>query len=158
MNGKSAKEYGMTTEISAEIDIKIVYELSQNQKQDLWILYQNEWWTNKRTLEDIEIILEKTSLIIGLVESSSDRLIGFTRVLTDYFKYAYIYDVIVHPEYRGLNLGKKLLTVALEHPEIKDLASIELSCKKHLMPFYKQFGFTENYGESIAMRRRKDSL
>lgn len=146
----------MTAEASITIDTRIVYKLSQNQKQDLLILYQNEWWSNQRTLEDIEVILEKTSLIIGLVELASDRLIGFTRVLTDYFRYAYIYDVIVHPEYRKLNLGKKLLATVLEHPEIKDLTSIELSCRKNLMPFYKQFGFTENYGESIAMRRRKD--
>ena len=137
-------------------EITVVHELTIAQKQDLLALYKNEWWSADRTLEDIEIILAKSSLIIGLLDLTSSRLIGFTRVLSDYFKYAYIYDVIIHREFRGLDLGKKLLDLVLQHPELKNLTSIELTCRKNMMSFYQKFGFTENYGESIAMRRRKE--
>lgn len=145
-----------TLERKVVTEVTVVHELTVAQKQDLLVLYKNEWWSTGRTMEDIEIIIAKSSLIIGLVDPVSNCLIGFTRVLSDYFKYAYIYDVIVHQEYRGLNLGKKLLNLVLQHPEFKNLNCIELTCRKNMMPFYHQFGFTENYGESIAMRRRKD--
>ena len=134
----------------------MVHQLTATQKQDVLVLYKNEWWSAERTLEDIETIIQKTSLIIGLVDPTSNRLIGFTRVLSDYFKYAYIYDVIVHPDYRGLHLGKKLLALVLQHPDLKNLNCIELTCRKNMMSLYKQFGFSDDYGESIAMRRRQD--
>lgn len=137
-------------------EVKVVHKLTHDQKKDLLVLYKNAWWSCDRTLENIETILKNSSLIIGLVDPADDRLIGFTRILSDYFEYAYIYDVIVLPNYRGLKLGKKILELALQHPDIKDIKFIELTCTEQMKPFYERFGFSENYGETIAMRRRKN--
>ena len=89
------------------VEISVINILTENQEKDLLGLYQNEWWTKNRTAEDIKIILKNSSLLFGLVDAKTNKLIGFARVLTDYFKFAYICDVIVHPEYRKIKVGKK---------------------------------------------------
>ena len=46
-------------------------------------LYKNEFWSDKRTREDVVKMLAATDVIIGLVDEC-DRLIGITRVITDF--------------------------------------------------------------------------
>lgn len=57
--------------------------------------------------------------------------------------------------YRGYGLGKKLIETIINHPDMKNIKNIELVCRKEMMPFYSQFGFTEDYGKSISMRLQK---
>lgn len=45
----------------------------------------------------------------GLSEPIADRQIGLARCLTDYVTFAYLTDVYVLEEYRGLGLGKWLM-------------------------------------------------
>lgn len=135
-------------------NIKIVSELDSDHCKNLLELYKNEYWTHDRVESDLEVILSKSSFIIGLVDIRSNRLIAFTRGLTDYFRFAYIYDVIVHPEFRSLGLGHELMQLALKHEAIKNIRNVELVCKRDIREFYQEFGFAEDYGNDlIAMRR-----
>lgn len=133
---------------------KTVHFLDEQHKMDLLSLYHDAWWSTDRTNEDVEIILSKSSFYIGIV-TDTNQLIAFSRVLTDYFQFSYIYDVIVQKMYRGHGLGKKLIETIINHPDIKDIKNIELVCRKEMMPFYSQFGFTEDYGKSISMRLQR---
>jgi len=133
---------------------KTVHFLDEQHKMDLLSLYHDAWWSSDRTNEDVEIILSKSSFYIGIV-TDTNQLIAFSRVLTDYFQFSYIYDVIVQKMYRGHGLGKKLIETIINHPDIKDIKNIELVCRKEMMPFYSQFGFTEDYGKSISMRLQR---
>lgn len=137
-------------------NIIVINEIGIKHRLDLLELYKNEFWTYDRVENDLDVILSKSSFIIGLVDITSNKLIGFTRGLTDYFRFAYIYDVIVHPDYRSLGLGRKLMKLALEHKDIQTIRNVELVCKKDMTSFYQDFGFSENYGNDlIAMRRRQ---
>ncbi len=127
-----------------------VNELSNEQKQQLCELYQLEWWTTGRTLKDVDIILNNSSFIVAYV--NNNKLVAFARVLTDYFSHAYIYDVIVEQDFRKSGLGKILINAILNHEKLANIKSIELICRKELMPFYEQFGFTADYGLSTTMR------
>ena len=126
--------------------IKVTQSLDEMHKKDLLSLYHSAWWSCERTVDDVEIILSNSSFYIGLVCENNNQLIAFSRVLTDYFQFSYIYDVIVHANYRGQNLGKQLIEIiVVNHPTIKEVKNIELVCRKEMIPFYKQFGFTEDY-------------
>jgi GNAT superfamily N-acetyltransferase len=46
------------------------------------------------------------------------RQVGFARLLTDYALRAHLGDVFVHPDTRGLGLGKSLVEAILAHPEL----------------------------------------
>ena len=60
-------------------------------------LYQQEWWTKGRTLEETKNCVAGSQVCIGLVDANDD-LIGFARVLTDFTFKALIFDVIVRKD------------------------------------------------------------
>lgn len=131
---------------------KIVYDLNDAQKDQLHDLYKREWWCRNRTRKDVDDVLAGSSFIIGILNETQD-LIGFTCILTDDFKYAYVYDVIVDADHRGKGMGHMLLSNVVNHPRIKDLKHIELTCAEAKRPFYERHGFSKDYNDSIPMRR-----
>lgn len=83
---------------------KIIQSIDDKHKTDLLTLYHDHdaWWANNRTSKDVDIILLNSSFHIGIIDVDSDILIAFARVLTDYYQFSYVYDVIVHKSYRNL--------------------------------------------------------
>jgi len=75
---------------------QIVAQLNENQISELVELYKNEFWSQKRTYQQVVNMLNASDIIIGLVDDT-EQLIGFTRVLTDFVYRATIYDVIIKP-------------------------------------------------------------
>ncbi len=55
------------------------------------------------------------SLNFGLF-SPDEEPVGFARVVTDFGKFAYLWDVYVLPEHLGRRLGRALVRAALAHP------------------------------------------
>lgn len=53
--------------------------------------------------------------------AGSEQQVGFARVITDYATFAYISDVFILEEHRGLGLSKWLMEVIAEHPELQGL-------------------------------------
>ena len=62
------------------------------------------------------------------------------RLVTDYATFAYLCDVVVSPDYRGLGLSKWMLTEALGRPDIANLRRWCLMTKD-AHELYRQFGF-----------------
>jgi hypothetical protein len=60
-------------------------------------LYRHEWWTEKRTLPDVDGMLKGSDLVFAYV-TKTDELVGFARVLTDGVHKAFLFDVIVRPD------------------------------------------------------------
>ncbi len=52
--------------------------------------------------------------------------VAFASVITDYTLFTYLADVIVWPTQRGLGIGKKLIVVLLDHPELATATSFLL--------------------------------
>ncbi|MBT6207381.1 MAG: GNAT family N-acetyltransferase, partial [Francisellaceae bacterium] len=96
-------------------------------------------------------IVKNSSIIFGLVDHKK-KLIAFSRVLTDYFLFSYVYDVLVDNEYQGLGLGRCLIEEIIHYPALQNVQNIELVCSKEMMRFYKKFGFSDSYGKSVSMR------
>lgn len=135
----------------------IVEELNDGQKQELYDLYQQMWWSVGRTKEEISKIL-LNSLIFGIIEDESKKLIGFARVLTDEIKYAFIFDVMISEAYQGKGFGRILMKSILSHHKLQDIKNFELTCVPDLESFYSKFGFTLDYGKVNPMRYSRTSL
>ena len=131
---------------------RIVEILTESQVSDLMDLYKNEFWSDKRTREDVVKMLASTDVIIGLVDEC-DRLIGITRVLTDFVYRAMIFDVIIKPTHRKMGLGAKLMDAVLNHPKLQTVENFALNCLPHMVPFYKRWGFSDDLGEMKFLRR-----
>lgn len=117
-------------------------------------LYQEEWWTKGRTLEQTTMLLQHSDLCFGLCETDTKQLVGFVRVLTDYVFKAVIFDVMVAKAHQGKGLGHKLMEVVCTHPALAKVAHIELYCLADLVPFYERFRFTEDLEGLRLMRVR----
>ncbi len=127
---------------------------NEERKKELLDLYRQEWWCKDRTARDVEDILKGSSFSFGLIDQTQNRLAGFIRVLTDFYKYAYVYDVIIAKDYRGQGLSRRLMDHVINHPQISPLKNISLTCVPEMTDFYKKYEFTDNFGEFVNMVRR----
>ncbi len=131
--------------------MKLIRSLSQAQIQQLHKLYQNEWWTNDRSLQDTQQIVEGSQLVLGLV-NQQDELLAFCRVLTDYTIKALIFDLIVAPAFRQQGYAARLIEELKQADELQRIRHFELYCLPELYGFYKQYGFTDEL-DGIGLMR-----
>ena len=131
--------------------MKPIYQLNDTQVQQLHGLYQTAWWAKERTLEQTRRCVKGSQICIGLTDDE-DNLIAFTRVVTDFTFKAFMFDVIVHPQYQGHGLGNHLVHLVKAHESLKDVTHIELYCRPNLREFYGQHGFTSEVGDMSLMR------
>ncbi|QCI28121.1 GNAT family N-acetyltransferase [Caminibacter pacificus] len=118
--------------------MEIVYNVDEY-IDDLMALYKNEWWTNKRSKEEVIKMLQNSTFVFGIVENN--ELIAFSRVLSDKVYKAFIFDVIVRSDCRNRGLAKILMENILNHEELKNVKTFELYCKEEMIGFYEKFGF-----------------
>lgn len=138
---------------SESVPLRRVDTLSESQIEDLHGLFQNEWWTKERTMDDIRTMLDATPIQIAFADAASDRLVAFARVLTDRTYKALIFDVIVDSSCRDRGLGCRLMDAILAHPQLSEVKHFELYCKPELEPFYERWGFKE-VGDGLRFLRR----
>jgi GNAT superfamily N-acetyltransferase len=136
---------------------RIVSELAEQQISELTDLYRNEFWSQNRTRQDVAKMLAASDIVIGLIDER-DRLIGFTRVLTDFVYRAVIFDVIVKPTHRSQGLGKQLLDIVIHHPQLQSVEYLGLFCLPDMVPFYERWGFTTEHGGLQVMLRPNKHL
>ena len=139
--------------MKSEPGFRLIHQLSEAQIGQLHALYQQEWWTTGRSLEDVRKMLVHSDCVFGLCEPGSERLIGFARVLSDRVYKALIFDVIVAAEVRGRGVGQALMRAVLGHPDLRTVRHFELYCVPDMEPFYRQFGFTADVSGVRLLRR-----
>lgn len=97
----------------------------------------------KLTMEQAQKVLTNTSLIVSAFYEGQSA--GLVRVLTDMVTDAYITDMIIHPDFQGLGLGKMLIDRALICLKTYDSGNVKLACSLYANPgkepFYEKCGF-----------------
>ena len=135
------------------VSVTLVHTLTSPQEEELWRLYQEEWWTRDRSLEDVRRMLAGSDLVFGMIADPGGTLAGFARVLSDRVFKAVVLDMIVAGPWRGEGLGRRLMGAVLAHPELAGVRHFELYCLEEVAPFYEQWGFTADMGSLCFMRR-----
>ena len=126
--------------------------LNDEQARELCELYQQEWWTRGRSLEDVAAMLASSPLVYGITDENG-ALVGFARVLSDTVFKALIFDVIVDRSHRGHALGRRLMERIHEDPRLAGVKHFELYCLPELEPFYEALGYTRDVAGVALMRR-----
>ncbi|MBB2482554.1 GNAT family N-acetyltransferase [Heyndrickxia sporothermodurans] len=139
-----------------KIECEFIEKLTQNQIIDLHHLFQLEWWTKGRNLNDVKRMVDNSDIIVAYCLPETNELIAFARVLTDYVYKALIFDVMVNESYRKKDLGRGLVDKIMKHPLLKDVKHFELYCKLEMLPFYRKWGFTEGIGEVVFIRKENN--
>jgi GNAT superfamily N-acetyltransferase len=136
------------------VALRQVDRLDGDLPEQLHRLYLDEWWTHRRTADDVRRMLEGSDVVVALVDDDEGgRLAGFARVITDFVYKALVLDVIVRREYRDTGLGARLMDEVVGHPRLKDVLHFELYCRPELVPFYERWGFSDDLGEIRFLRR-----
>jgi N-acetylglutamate synthase-like GNAT family acetyltransferase len=106
------------------------------------------FWARDRQIEDLEIAIANSDPVITIWDEF--RLIGFARATSDVIYRAAIWDVVIHPEYRGAGLGRKLVETVLAHPRVNRVEKVYLTTT-HQQSFYEQIGFVHNQSTTMIL-------
>ena len=90
-------------------------------------------------------------------ETSDGTLVGIARLLDDGGLYASVWDLIVHPEWRGKGIGTSLAELALE--ECRDRRLVAVVSTPAARGLFARLGFvTESHGHAALYLRPRRLL
>jgi predicted GNAT family N-acyltransferase len=131
--------------------MNIIYNFSDNHIQQLHQLYKEVWWGKDRTIEETRNGVNGSQICIGLLDTDN-KLVAFTRILSDFTYKAIIFDVIVSVNLRGKGLGKQLMELVKNHDKLQQVKHFELYCLPEMEAFYNTYGFTAELDGIKLMR------
>ncbi|MFD0941161.1 GNAT family N-acetyltransferase [Pedobacter boryungensis] len=100
-------------------------------------LSTQSYWAKGIPLEIVQRSIHN-SLCFGVYKD--DKQVGFARWVTDRATFAYLCDVFIVEEFRGLGLSKKLMSLMMFHKDLQGLRTYTLgTLDAHRL--YEQFGF-----------------
>ena len=111
------------------------------------------YWAGSQPPEVIRRSWEAAGITLGLFKDEDGEMIGCARAVTDFARFAYLSDVYVDPAYRGQGLGRWLVQLMIEHPEVPRVRWVLHTNDAHGL--YQQFGFEA--ADETVMQRPKPS-
>jgi GNAT superfamily N-acetyltransferase len=102
-------------------------------------LANESYWAKGMPAQKLKTAIDN-SLCFGIYKGNAQA--GFARVVTDYATFAYICDVFVLKDHRGIGLSKWLIQTILAYPSLQGLRRWSLATLD-AHGLYSQFGFTE---------------
>jgi GNAT superfamily N-acetyltransferase len=82
--------------------------------------------------------------------------VGFARVITDRATFAYLADVYVLPEHRGLGIAHRMMETVLAHPDLQKVRRFVL-VTRDAHSLYADFGFTPLAAPERYMEKARDA-
>jgi len=119
-------EYVVTDDPS-EMDVDFIHAL-----------LRTTYWAEHRSREVVEASF-RSSASIPFMGRCSGKPAGFARVVTDRCTFAWVCDVVVHPEHRGKGLAKFLMSCVMAHPDLKQTKMCLATRDAHKL--YEPIGF-----------------
>lgn len=100
-------------------------------------LSEESYWAQNIPLQTVAKAL-KNSLCFSVYKRNDQ--VGFARLVTDKATFAYLCDVYILPEFRGLGLAKWLMQCIKAHPDLQQIRRFMLATKDaHTL--YEKSGF-----------------
>lgn len=120
-------------------------------KEDFIKLHQTTGWNAKGlyTYDQLYTAICNSWYSISIYHNR--KLIGFGRIISDGIYQTLICDVMVHPEYQGQGIGKKIIEALLKKCEEEGIKWVQLFCAKGKQEFYHKLGFISRESEAPGM-------
>jgi len=112
------------------------------------------YWAAGRTLETVQRSIEG-SLCLGLYDPQG-RQAGFARVITDSATFGWICDVFVLDTHKCRGLGKWLVQVLVELPDLQGVRRLQLATRDAHELYQRYGGFTPLASPEMWMERKMD--
>jgi len=104
-------------------------------------LLADAYWNDRFTREEI-VAAHLASQAWVVARDEAGRIVASARAISDCAKYAWVYDVIVAPEWRGKRVGDAVVRLLLDHPAVRGAKLVRLGTRD-AMRFYAKMGFIE---------------
>jgi GNAT superfamily N-acetyltransferase len=119
---------------------------------DIRRLYDGaNWWPGW----DLDGIARAASASTAIGAWDGDRLVGFARALSDGEHRAYIEDVVIDPDYRGRQVGERLVARLVE--ALGPVHIVSLFCEPERVAFYSRNGFRPSKTQVMMHREPGDN-
>ncbi|MGL5081848.1 MAG: GNAT family N-acetyltransferase [Microcoleaceae cyanobacterium] len=109
------------------------------------------FWAQERHREDLEIAITNSDPVVTVWDE--DQMIGFARGTSDGIYRATIWDVVIHPDYQGGGLGRKLVQTVLSHPKMSRVERVYLMTTRQ-QKFYERIGFQYNSTTTMVLHNQ----
>lgn len=124
---------------STSIDLKTSSDLPFDKVIDLynevgWLAYTNAEQRPKLQ----EAIRNSTYVVTAWYE---DKLVGLARCLSDNVSICYLQDILIHPDYQRLGIGRKLLLNCLTHFAHVRMQVLMTDDEEGQKKFYESLGY-----------------
>lgn len=114
-----------------------------------------EAYWSKNMPRDVMELSVKNSLPFSIL-SPDNEFVGFARLVTDYATFAYLGDVYIDTNFRGLGLGKWLIEIIMGVEELQVIRNWMLYTRD-AHELYKKFGWIPIDRPERAMVKRKSN-
>lgn len=116
--------------------------VSEWDAQDIIELYRSAgWWEDYYDPSGILPLIQGSDIFaVGICEKTG-RAVAMGRIISDRVKTGYIHDLCVLNEYRGKQIGTRLLTFLVETGQASGLESLLLVAEPDTSRFYMKSGF-----------------
>lgn len=91
------------------------------------------------------------------VRSNAGSLLGIGRVITDYARYGFIVDVIIHQSHQRKGIGTIIMNAIIKQCMALELDALHLWPTKGKAPFYQHFGFEKLADDQPHMKLTLDN-
>ncbi len=111
-------------------------------------LLEGTYWNDRFTRPEIAAAHLASSAWV-VARDARDVIVASARAVADASKFAWIYDVVVAPEWRGKRVGDAVVRLLLDHPAVRGVRFVRLATRD-AMAFYEKMGFVRR--ESLPPR------
>jgi N-acetylglutamate synthase-like GNAT family acetyltransferase len=93
--------------------------------------------------------------LVAAIVGDENQVLAYARVVSDGSRVAYLADVIVHPDHRGVGLGQKVVGALMKHRSLRKI-DLWLLLTKDAHGLYRKFGFhaMENPERLMVLRAK----
>jgi len=116
------------------------------------LLHRYAFWARERSIDDLALALDNSDPVVSIWDG--DRLVGCARATSDCVYRATIWDVVIHPDYRGEGLGSKLVETVLAHPRVCRVERVYLMTTNQ-ETFYRRIGFQANSSTTMVLHNQE---
>ncbi len=109
------------------------------------------FWACDRAVADLAMAIAHSDPVISAWDG--DLMVGFARATSDRIYRATIWDVVVHPDYQGAGIGRRLVETILRHPHVVQVERVYLMTT-HQQSFYEKLGFAVNPSTTMVLHDR----